>query len=350
MWLLFLAADVVYVQATTLNLRREPDGPLVSLLKIGDECTPLEVKNEWRKLNCGYNGGWTLSEFLGPTKPTASEQSKLARDTAQPLKTRFAAAKRAAALGQVDNELIVSLFFAHELETMRASRGGMRFKARPVKMRGTLLDTLAPQTKWVNSVTDGGDFVVAALIDEGTIRVRAGKLDAAQLSIDMEYQGAQEHELLRALWPTASEAELENPYGPIMQEGSGDYLENDCQPKRRAALRASVLASDATQREAAWALLDAMLCGVDAKATAIVKAALTDQVSSKSEQAGDKPTRSKAGLSPKDVMYHRHAYAVGISASGISITLHTSSQACSLSTEFYFDGRWKVTEANGACD
>lgn len=107
--LVVLAADPLFVTATSLNVRAEPKaaGKLVYVARIAETCTPKGAadKGGWVELDCGPFHGFAKAEFLAAQKPTIEALNQRYTDLAEKddratWEERFVTLQRLIALGE----------------------------------------------------------------------------------------------------------------------------------------------------------------------------------------------------------------------------------------------------------
>src|SRR5262245_52252129 len=94
------AGETVYTQASSLNLRAEPNAKakLVAEIRIGTGCTVAETTGDWVKLKCPTATGYAKAEMVDKQPPNYDQLRKVSRDGSKPMKDRVNAAQRLLAL------------------------------------------------------------------------------------------------------------------------------------------------------------------------------------------------------------------------------------------------------------
>ncbi|MFY0526723.1 SH3 domain-containing protein [Archangium gephyra] len=118
-----VAGPRVYVQGSSINLRKEPtkDAEVLQKLQIGTECLVSErlEGGQWLKVRCGEVEGYASAPLLGPEKPSVEKLKAEAMNPALPLAQREESALRAAMLAPEDaglHEELGKLFFERNLD------------------------------------------------------------------------------------------------------------------------------------------------------------------------------------------------------------------------------------------
>ncbi|MDY7226722.1 SH3 domain-containing protein [Hyalangium rubrum] len=118
----------VYVQGSSINLRKEPtkDAEALEKLPIGTECLVSEkLPAEWLKVRCGEKEGYASASLLGPQKPSLEKLKAEAKNPKLKLEQRLDSALRAASLAPEDAALqkqLGTLFFERNLQLTAATQ------------------------------------------------------------------------------------------------------------------------------------------------------------------------------------------------------------------------------------
>ncbi|OJH36541.1 SH3 domain-containing protein [Cystobacter ferrugineus] len=119
----------VYVQGSSVNLRKEPGKDAEVLVKapIGTECTVTgTAAAEWMKVRCGDYEGYAAVSLVGPEKPSVEALKAEANNPMLTPEHREESALRAALLAPEDAELsklLGELFFERNFRLLEGFKG-----------------------------------------------------------------------------------------------------------------------------------------------------------------------------------------------------------------------------------